>query len=143
MSGAPKDEEATPVGLILRIAGAAMRLLRGEIALRKAEAREVALIVIRAVVIILVGVTLVLLGLVQLANGGHALLVMAGLGPIWASFVLGIGLCLIAAGLIWWQLRRIGRATYLARREIFSRGRALSRGLTEETAPIVERTEHE
>ena len=132
MSGAPESEEATPGGLILQIAGAAMRLLRGEIAMRKAEAREIALIVIRALVVILIGFALVLLGLVQLAAAGHALLVMAELAPVWASLVLGLGLCFIAAGLIWWQLRRISHASYFARREIFARGGALQPGTAEE-----------
>ncbi|WP_112308769.1 phage holin family protein [Pseudogemmobacter bohemicus] len=124
MSGASDDDDKTPGGLVLQIAGAAMRLLRGEIALRKAEAREIGLILARALVIILVGLVLALLGLGQLADAGHAALVMAGLAPVWASLLIGIALCLVAAGLIWWQLRRIRRAGYFARREIFARGGA-------------------
>lgn len=120
MSGGRDGDDGSLGALVMQITGAAMRLVQGEIALRKAEAREIALIVIRAVIFIVIGLVLALLGLGQLTEAAHAGLVQAGLSPVRASIATGGILCLIAGGLIWWQLRRLRRVRFLARMQVFA-----------------------
>ena len=114
MSGKDR-QDGSAGGLLAQIAGAGFRLLQGEIELRRAEAGMALSIVIRAGAMIVIALILALLGLGQLADAGHAALVMAGLGPVAASLVMGGLLCVLALGLGFWGLGRIRRAPFLAR----------------------------
>lgn len=112
-----------PAGLLADVVGGFARLVRGEIALARAEAERSLREAARAIACLVVAVVLGITGLNVLAGAAVAGLVALGLSPLLASAILGAGLTLLALGYVqyglsllspsnlaprrtWWNLRR-------------------------------------
>lgn len=84
------------VDLILEVFSALGRLVQGEIALAKAEARQSLQDVVRAVIKLLVAAILAIGGLNLLAGAAVQGLIATGLKPVWAYLAVGGGLLALA-----------------------------------------------
>lgn len=99
-------------GLIADMAAGISRLVRGEIALAKAEAGAMAQSVLRAVIFGLIGLAFAVTALNILAQACAAGLVGMGLSPGLALLMTGVGFALCAGIAVWLAvvtLDRMGR----------------------------------
>lgn len=95
----PADPSGQPsaVGLLTQALSHLTAMLRGEIALAKAEARETTALVARAAGLAALGAVLAMVGLNALAGAAIAALVAAGLSETGAMLAVGLGLLVVAA----------------------------------------------
>ena len=99
MRGPGEDAQGTATLLSEVVAGIG-RLVRGELALAKAEAAENLKAAGTGVIKIIVAAVLALVGLNVLAGAAVAALAATGLGPGWAALLVGLALCVVAVVLL-------------------------------------------
>lgn len=85
----------SPAGLLSDVVAGFGRLLRGELALARAEAKRSLGDATSAIAKLVVAAILGITALNVLAGAAIAALVAAGLSPIWASLSIGVGLLLV------------------------------------------------
>lgn len=116
MSSEPSPRGVPLADLLTQIFSAAGRLVQGEISLLKAEARRAVIDASKGLACLVVAVVVVLLGLGWLTHAAYAGLMALKLGPMWSSLILGLLLCAIAAGLVWWGIQLLKRGPQLPKR---------------------------
>lgn len=94
------DREPSATGLVADLIAGISRLVRGELALAKAEAKRSVNDAIGAIIAAVVAVVLVIISLNLLAAAAVAGLVALGLPPVWATIIVGAVLLVIAVGLV-------------------------------------------
>lgn len=94
----PDSEDAPLAGLFAEVITGVSRLVRGEIALAKAEMQVTLRQTARAAAQIALAGILALVGLNVLAGAAVAALVAAGLAPVWSALVVGLAFVLLALG---------------------------------------------
>ncbi len=99
MRGAEPERESMRT-LLSEVVSSLSRLVRGELTLAKAEATEGIKQAVGGLVKIAVAAILSLVGLNVLAGAAVAALAATGLGPAWASLIVGICLCVLALILV-------------------------------------------
>lgn len=99
MSAQRQDGEAGVASLLADVAAGLGRLVKGELLLARTEAAEGLKAAGSGLVKIGVAAILSLVGLNVLAGAAVAALAVTGLGPAWASLVVGLALSLVALGL--------------------------------------------
>ena len=102
--------------LLSDVASGIGKLVKGELALARAEATEGLREAVGGVVKMILGGLFGLVGLNALAAAAAGGLVAAGFGPVWSPLIVGLGFCLIAAGLILAGRAVLGRKGYVPRR---------------------------
>jgi len=90
----------SPVGLLSDVVAGFGRLLRGELALARAEAKRSFGAVTSALVKLMIAAILGITALNVLSGAAIAALVAAGLSPPWASVAIGAALLLAVFGLV-------------------------------------------
>jgi hypothetical protein len=100
MSSRPDEGEAGMMSLLSEVAAGVGRLVKGELRLARAEATEGLKAAGSGLVKIGVAAVVGLVGLNVLAGAAVAALAVAGLGPVWASLIVGLALCLLALVLV-------------------------------------------
>ena len=98
-------------GLVTEVLADVNRLIRGEVALARAEAEESLRDMVKGVVHLLIAAVFALVALNVLAGMLVMLLVWLGAGPILASLLVGVALLLVAAGLTVFGLQRLSLET--------------------------------
>lgn len=109
----PKDDhngQKPTASLLAEAFGALTRLLRGEIALARAEVTENLQAVFRGLAYLIVAVVFGLVALNLLAMALVAALTTAGLSPLWATIAVGVGCLLFAGGFTQFGLYLMRRA---------------------------------
>lgn len=86
--------------LMSEVIGSLGRLVRGELMLAKAEATEGVKHAVGGLVKIAIAAIVALVGLNVLAGAAVAALAATGIGPAWASLIVGIALCVLALILV-------------------------------------------
>ena len=99
--------ENSAAGLVNEVLADVNRLIRGEVALARAEAEESLRDMVKGVVHLLIAAVFALVALNVLAGMLVMLLVWLGAGPILASLLVGVALLLVAAGLTVFGLQRL------------------------------------
>jgi len=99
MRGVEPEREGTRELLSDVISGMS-RLVRGELKLAKAEAAEGVKHAVGGLVKIAIAAVLALVGLNVLAGAAVAALAATGMGPAWASLIVGVALCVLALILV-------------------------------------------
>ena len=99
MRGAEPEREGTRA-LLSEVVSGMSRLVRGEIKLAKAEATEGVKHALGGIVKIAIAAVLALVGLNVLAGAAVAALAATGMGPAWASLIVGVALCILALVLV-------------------------------------------
>lgn len=92
----PNSEDAPLAGLFAEVIAGVARLVRGEVALAKAEMQLTLRQTARAAAQIALAAILALVGLNVLAGAAVAALVAAGLAPVWSALVVGLTFVLVA-----------------------------------------------
>lgn len=103
--------ENSAAGLVTEVLADVNRLIRGEVALARAEAEESLRDMVKGVVHLLIAAVFALVALNVLAGMLVMLLVWLGAGPILASLLVGVALLLVAAGLTVFGLQRLSLET--------------------------------
>lgn len=124
-TGRPTGEEAPLAGLFADVIEGVSRLVRGEIALAKAEAHLALQRAARAAAQIAVAGVLALVGLNALAGAAVAGLVALGLAPGWSGLVVGTVLLLVALGYLQHGLGLWRGTSFWPRHGVLARGRAV------------------
>ena len=109
----PQDDQSGPkstAALLAEAFTAMTRLLRGEIALARAEITESLGTVLRGVAYLVIAALLGLVALNLLAAALVAVLTVAGLTPLWATVAVGVGFVLLAGGFAQFGLYLMKRA---------------------------------
>ncbi len=106
----PASEEAGLPGLAARLWADIAALIRAEIALAGAEARQAARNVAYGLAALGLSLVLAFSAVVALTGAAVAALVAAGLSPALAGVVLAVVALMLAGLCIWWGLARLGRA---------------------------------
>ncbi len=91
----------------------ATNLIRGEMDLARAEIGENLRRAVIGIVLIVVSIILVMLSLNLLVGVLVAILVAAGLSPIWSATLVGVGIATLAIAFLLWGIRQL-RLTKLA-----------------------------
>ena len=99
MTGRRDEGDAGVMSLLSEVASGVGRLVQGELRLARAEVAEGLKTAGSGLVKIGIAAVVGLVGLNVLAGAAVAALAVAGLGPVWAAFVVGLALCLVALGL--------------------------------------------
>ena len=99
MSAQRDDGEAGTLSLLSDVAAGIGRLVKGELALARAEATEGLRSAGSGLVKIGVAAIVGLVGLNVLAGAAVAGLAATGLGPVWSALVVGLALSALALGL--------------------------------------------
>ena len=99
MRGAEPEREGTRA-LLSEVVSGMSRLVRGEIKLAKAEATEGVKHALGGIVKIAIAAVLALVGLNVLAGAAVAALAATGMGPAWASLIVGVAICILALVLV-------------------------------------------
>lgn len=99
MRGAEPERESTRT-LLSEVVSSLSRLVRGELMLAKAEATEGVKNAVSGLVKIAIAAVVALVGLNVLAGAAVAALAATGLGPAWASLIVGVGLFVVALILV-------------------------------------------
>ena len=133
----PPEPPATG-GLIADVLAGFSRLVRGEIALAKAEAAQALKGVLRGVVFALVAMVLAAVALGLLAQAAVGALIAAGLTPTMACLALGAVLMLAAFVLVRLALGQLDRASRFPDRS----ARNLSRDLQSLKAGVTSHAAH-
>lgn len=97
---AHKTTGESPVSLLGDVVTGFARLLRGELALARAEAKRSLGDAVSGVGKLAIAAILAVTALNVLAGAAVAALVAAGLAPIWASVLVGVGLLLLAFAIV-------------------------------------------
>lgn len=97
---ARKTTGESPVSLLGDVVTGFARLLRGELALARAEAKRSLGDAVSGVGKLAIAAILAVTALNVLAGAAVAALVAAGLAPIWASVLVGVGLLLLAFAIV-------------------------------------------
>lgn len=112
--------------LFVEVLSAVTRLLRGEIALARAEAeqriRGIAMALVQLVVAVVLGIT----AMNALAGAGVAGLIALGLSPAVAALIIGALLLLLAYGFVRWGLHLLSPAHLKPTRSFANIGRDLA-----------------
>jgi hypothetical protein len=93
---APRHQDQGPGGMFADMLAHVMRLVQGEIALFRAEARQRAQAAQTAVIRVLLAVVVGITALNVLSGAAVAAIVAMGLAPHWATLVVGGVLALVA-----------------------------------------------
>lgn len=93
------ERDAGIMSLLSDVASGVGRLVQGELRLARAEATEGLKAAGSGLAKIGIAAVVGLVGLNALAGAAVAALAATGLGPAWASMVVGLILCLVAVGL--------------------------------------------
>lgn len=99
MRGVEPEREGTRE-LLSEVISGMSRLVRGELKLAKAEAAEGVKHAVGGLVKIAIAAVLALVGLNVLAGAAVAALAATGMGPAWASLIVGVALCVLALILV-------------------------------------------
>lgn len=99
MRGVEPEREGTRA-LLSEVISGMSRLVRGELKLAKAEAAEGVKHALGGLVKIAIAAVLALVGLNVLAGAAVAALAATGMGPAWASLIVGVALCVLALVLV-------------------------------------------
>lgn len=99
MTGQRDEGDAGIMSLLSDVATGVGRLVQGELRLARAEATEGLKAAGSGLVKIAIAAVVGLVGLNVLAGAAVAALAATGLGPVWAAFLVGLALCLVALGL--------------------------------------------
>ena len=94
-----KQANSSPAGLLADVVSGFASLVRGELALARAEAKRSLADLTAALVKLVVAVIFGITGLNVLSGAAIAGLVGLGLTPLWASVAVGAGLLVLAFGL--------------------------------------------
>ena len=97
---AHKTTGESPVSLLGDVVTGFARLLRGELALARAEAKRSLGDAVSGVGKLAIAAILAVTALNVLAGAAVAALVAGGLAPIWASVLVGVGLLLLAFAIV-------------------------------------------
>ncbi len=97
----------SPAGLFGDVVTGITRLVKGEIALARAEAERSLHDALGALAIIVIAAILAITALNVLAGAAIAALIAAGLTPVGASLVVGIALLAIAFGMLQYARHRL------------------------------------
>jgi hypothetical protein len=100
MAGNPNDGTGGIASLLSEVMAGLGRLLKGELALARAEATENVKAAGAGIAKIAVGLVVALVGLNVLAGAAVAGLAATGMGPAWASLIVGAVLCAVALALV-------------------------------------------
>lgn len=100
MSAPREDGEAGTVSLLSDVVAGIGRLVKGELMLARAEATEGLRSAGSGLVKIGIAAVVGLVGLNVLAGAAVAAVAATGLGPAWASLIVGAVLCLVALALV-------------------------------------------
>lgn len=90
----------SPVGLLGDVVTGFARLLRGELALARAEAKRSLSDAASGLGKLVIAAILAITALNVLAGAAVAALVAVGLAPVWASVLVGVGLLLLAFAIL-------------------------------------------
>lgn len=121
----PAGEDAPLAGLFADVIEGVSRLIRGEIALAKAEAKLAVSQASRAAAQIAVAAIVGIVGLNVLAGAAVAGLVALGLAPGWSALIVGVVLLLLALGYLQHGLGLWRGTSFWPRRGVLARGRAV------------------
>ena len=99
MTGRRDEGDAGVMSLLTEVATGVGRLVQGELRLARAEVAEGLKTAGSGLVKIGIAAVVGLVGLNVLAGAAVGALALTGLGPVWAGFVVGLALCLVALGL--------------------------------------------
>ncbi len=94
------------------------RLVRGELALARAEAVEGARQAAGGLGRIAAAAVIGLVGLQALAGAAVTALIAAGIGPVWSPLLVGLALCVVAAVLFHLGRSALGPRSLLPRRSL-------------------------
>lgn len=119
-SPSPLPNDDSPARLLGDVVGGFSRLVRGEIALAKAEAEQSVQKTVTAGVQVLIGAVLAIVSLHVLAAAAVAAAVALGLSPLWASVAVGTALLLLAFGFIQYGLALLRPSNIAPRRTLRS-----------------------
>lgn len=100
MRGSGEDRAQGTATLLSEVVAGIGRLVRGELALARAEAADSLKAAGAGVIRIIVAAVLALVGLNVLAGAAVAALATTGMGPVWAALLVGLALCGVAALLL-------------------------------------------
>ena len=99
MTGRREEEDTGVMSLLSDVVAGIGRLVQGEFRLARAEATEGLKAAGSGLVKLAIAAVVGLVGLNVLAGAAVAALAATGLGPVWAAFLVGLALCLVALGL--------------------------------------------
>lgn len=118
----PRRADAGPppgaAALLSEVVAGIGRLVRGELALARAEAVEGARRAAGGIGRIAAAAVIGLVGLQALAGAAVGGLMAAGLGPIWSPLLVGLALCVVAAVLFHLGRSALGPRRLLPRRSL-------------------------
>lgn len=120
-----KDDDSL-TGLFTLVVEGLFRVIRGEVALARAEARQAMGDVARALALIALAGIVALVGLNLLAGALVALVVSWGLSPGWAAVTVGGGLLVVALLVLFLGLGHLQRARLAPERRAESLRRDLA-----------------
>jgi hypothetical protein len=100
MARGPDNGREGTASLLSDVVAGFGRLVQGELMLARVEATQGLQAAGAGLAKIALAAVLGLVGLNVLAGAAVAGLVQAGLGPVWAALVVGLGLCSIGVGLV-------------------------------------------
>lgn len=112
----PHRSSENPASLLGDVVAGLGRLVKGEIALAKAEAKRSVQDATSAIVKLVIAAILAITALNVLAGAAVAGVVELGLSPFWASLLVGVVLLLIAGGVLQYALHLLKPSNLAPRR---------------------------
>lgn len=109
--GHPDRPEPTPGGLMADMLSSVSRLVQGELALLRAETRQRAQSLQKAILFTLLAAVLGITALNVLASAAVTGVVALGVAPHWATLIVGVVVTLVAAAFAMQAMRLLRAAT--------------------------------